>query len=143
MMNLRNILLATSLSVASLVPVAAFAPAIAASSTDLDHDSAQALRTLYKSNPLAEKIGEKAAAILVFPNIVKAGLVFGGSYGEGTLMKNGDVEGYYNSVSASWGLQAGAQSYGYGRVPDDQEGRPLRPRLARLGNRRRTGRSSS
>ncbi len=113
MMNLRNILLATSLSVASLVPVAAFAPAIAASSTDLDHDSAQALRTLYKSNPLAEKIGEKAAAILVFPNIVKAGLVFGGSYGEGTLMKNGDVEGYYNSVSASWGLQAGAQSYGY------------------------------
>jgi lipid-binding SYLF domain-containing protein len=23
------------------------------------------------------------------------------------------VSGYYNSVSASWGLQAGAQSYGY------------------------------
>ena len=35
------------------------------------------------------------------------------SYGEGELKQGGKVAGYYNSVSASWGLQAGAQSYGY------------------------------
>jgi lipid-binding SYLF domain-containing protein len=39
--------------------------------------------------------------------------VFGGAYGEGELLKNSQIDGYYNSVTASWGLQAGAQSYGY------------------------------
>ncbi len=45
--------------------------------------------------------------------IIKAGLVFGGSYGEGVLLEGKKVENYYNSVTGSWGLQAGAQSYGY------------------------------
>ena len=39
--------------------------------------------------------------------------MFGGAYGEGALYKGGKVTGYYNSVTASWGLQAGAESYGY------------------------------
>ncbi|MDP3637923.1 MAG: YSC84-related protein [Azonexus sp.] len=47
------------------------------------------------------------------PNILKAGLVFGGSYGEGVLLKNQQNQGYYNSASASWGWQAGAESYSY------------------------------
>jgi lipid-binding SYLF domain-containing protein len=29
------------------------------------------------------------------------------------LLKDKKVENYYNSVTGSWGLQAGAQSYGY------------------------------
>ena len=56
---------------------------------------------------------EQARAILVFPNVVKAGLVFGGSYGEGVLRQGARPIDYYNTASASWGLQAGAQSYGY------------------------------
>jgi lipid-binding SYLF domain-containing protein len=90
-----------------------FSPAIAATAEDLNKDSNQALQTLYKTNPLAESLAKKAKAVLVFPNIVKAGLVFGGSYGEGVLMSGKKVDGYYNSVTGSWGLQAGAQSYGY------------------------------
>jgi len=39
--------------------------------------------------------------------------VFGGSYGEGVLIEGEKVVDYYNSVAGSWGLQAGAQSYGY------------------------------
>ena len=85
----------------------------AASAEDLNRDANQALQTLYKTNPVAKDISNKAKAILVFPNIVKAGLVFGGSYGEGVLTKNSKVVDYYNSVSASWGLQAGAESFGY------------------------------
>ena len=85
----------------------------AATAEDLNVDAAQALKTLYKSNPVAESVGKNAKAILVFPKILKAGLVFGGSYGEGVMMKNEHVAGYYNSVSASWGWQAGAESYGY------------------------------
>ena len=87
--------------------------ASAASAEDLNVDANQALQSLYKSNPTAEALGKKAKAILVFPKILKAGLVFGGSYGEGVLMKGGQPQGYYNSVSASWGWQAGAESYGY------------------------------
>ena len=78
-------------------------PAMAATAEDLDKDAAQALQSLYKTNPASEAISKKAKAILVFPKILKAGLVFGGSYGEGVLMKGSHVSGYFNSVSASWG----------------------------------------
>lgn len=87
--------------------------AVAATAENLNQDAAQALQTLYKNNSAAEAISKRAKAILVFPKIIKAGLVFGGSYGEGVLMKDRKVVDYYNSVSASWGLQAGAESYGY------------------------------
>ena len=49
----------------------------------------------------------------MFPKVIKAGFVFGGSYGEGLLKQGPKIVNYYNSVSGSWGLQAGAQSYGY------------------------------
>ena len=85
----------------------------AATVEDLNKDAAQALQTLYKQNSVAETISMNAKEILVFPNVIKAGLIFGGSYGEGVMMKGSHVEGYYNTVSASWGWQAGAQSYSY------------------------------
>jgi lipid-binding SYLF domain-containing protein len=37
--------------------------------------------------------------VLVFPNIVKSGLVFGGSYAEGELIEGSKVVDYYNSVT--------------------------------------------
>jgi lipid-binding SYLF domain-containing protein len=89
------------------------APALAATAADLDKDALQALAALYKVRPVAEEISKKAKGILVFPKVLKAGVVFGGSYGEGVLMEAGRVTEYYNSVSASWGLQAGAESYAY------------------------------
>lgn len=79
----------------------------------LDTDSAQALNTLAADNPAADALSKQARAVLVFPNIVKAGLGLGGAYGEGELRRNGMVVGRYRSTTASWGLQAGAQSYGY------------------------------
>jgi lipid-binding SYLF domain-containing protein len=87
--------------------------ASAATAEDLDKDAAQALLALYKTNPTAEVISKKAKAILVFPKVVKAGLVFGGSYGEGVLMRGTKVTAYFNTVSASWGWQAGAETYAY------------------------------
>lgn len=87
--------------------------ALAASAEDLDADAEQALAALYKEHPVAKVVSQKAKATLVFPKILKAGLVFGGSYGEGVLIKRGVVNQYFNSVSASWGWQAGAESYAY------------------------------
>ncbi|MEQ8325680.1 lipid-binding SYLF domain-containing protein [Parvibaculum sp.] len=80
---------------------------------DLNQQAAMALENLYETNAIAKDISEQAEAVLIFPNIVKAGLVFGGAYGEGVLQEDGEVSEYYNSVTGSWGLQAGAQSYGY------------------------------
>lgn len=115
MMKAREMFLALGLVAAAALPftIATLDRANAATAEDLDHDANQALQTLYRTNPTAEAISHKARAILVFPNIVKAGLVFGGAYGEGELKRGGRVDGYYNSVTASWGFQAGAQSYGY------------------------------
>ncbi len=96
-----------------LAAMIATSPAPAASTADLDRDSMEALHSLYRHNPTAEMLSHHARAVLVFPNIVKAGLVFGGAYGEGALIHNDHIEGYYNSFTGSWGLQAGAQSYGY------------------------------
>lgn len=103
----------TLLATAALSSLSVLPGAHAATAEDLDKDAKQALQTLYKSHPLAESLSRKAKAVLIFPNIVKAGLVFGGSYGEGELLSGAKIDGYYNSVTASWGLQAGAQSYGY------------------------------
>lgn len=102
-----------------LIAAAAFlfstmsAQASAATKEDLNKDADRALQILYKSNPVAKDISKKAKEILVFPKIYRAGLVFGGSYGEGVLFRGSEVDSYYNSVSASWGWQAGVQSYSY------------------------------
>lgn len=114
MVNLRNAAVSCFFALVAVMAIGGFhSAAHAATAEDLNKESQQALQTLYKTNPLASDISKKARAILVFPNIVKAGLVFGGSYGEGVLIKANKYTDYYNSVSASWGLQAGAQSYGY------------------------------
>ena len=87
--------------------------ALAASGEDLQRDAARALQILYGKNTAARLLSKHAKAILVFPNIVKAGFMFGGQLGNGVLTKGGRVAGYYNSVAASYGLQAGLQVFGY------------------------------
>ena len=108
--NFQKVLMVTTL----LLAVGTVSlPAHAVSGEDLQQDAAQSLQSLYKSHPETERIAKNAKAVLIFPKIIKAGLVFGGSYGEGVMNKGKNFAGYYNSVSASWGWQAGAESYGY------------------------------
>ena len=113
MYNMRSNLFAVMLAAITVMLISVMNQASAATAEDLDRDSRQALQTLYKTEPVAKTLSRTAKAVLVFPNIVKAGLVFGGSYGEGELIEGSRVVDYYNSVTGSWGLQAGAQSYGY------------------------------
>jgi lipid-binding SYLF domain-containing protein len=98
-----------------LVAIPALAPqtAVAASAAELDRDARAALKTLLAKTPAARALEKKAKGILVFPAIVKAGLIVGGQYGEGVLYKGGKVAGYYNTAGGSYGLQAGAQKFGY------------------------------
>lgn len=113
MYQIRSHVRALVLATVAIASMTAMNPASAATAEDLDKDSRQALQALYEAEPLAETLSRTAKAVLVFPNIVKAGVVFGGSYGEGELIKDGKVVDYYNSVTGSWGLQIGAQAYGY------------------------------
>jgi lipid-binding SYLF domain-containing protein len=92
---------------------AAANPAAAASAAEIDRKSQSALQKLYAKSHAAKALSEKAVAILVFPDIKKAGFIVGGQYGEGELIRDGKVVGYYNTVSGSYGLQAGIQVYGY------------------------------
>lgn len=85
----------------------------AESAAQIDGKVDLALKTLYQSSPAAKKQAESAKAILVFPDIIKAGLMIGGQYGVGALRVGGKTVGYYNVVEGSFGLQAGAQSFGY------------------------------
>jgi hypothetical protein len=101
------------LSVALTSLAIAAKPAEAASTAQIDRGATRALSQLYAAQPGASALGKRAAAILVFPTIVKAGLVIGGQTGVGTLRVGGKTVGYYNISAASYGLQAGMQTFSY------------------------------
>jgi lipid-binding SYLF domain-containing protein len=97
----------------ALLTFAEAEPAAAASASQLIRASETALATLYANQPKAKLLAQRAAGILVFPNIVKAGFMFGGQSGNGVLFKGGVPTNYYNISAASFGLQAGVQSFSY------------------------------
>lgn len=108
-MTARSLILAATAALA----LGAAGSAHASARADLTFESEHALQKLYRSEPFAQDIASRAKAILVFPNIVKGGFIFGGAYGEGVLFTQAQAGQHYNSLSGSWGLQAGIQSYGY------------------------------
>ncbi len=87
--------------------------ALAASAREIDAKATQALTTLYKTTPGAKALAGKAKAVLIFPSIIKGGFIVGGQFGDGALRKGGKTVAYYRSLAASYGFQAGAQSFGY------------------------------
>jgi len=89
------------------------ARASAGSAAEIDAKVDAALASLYADNPAARDLAAKAKGILVFPRVVKAGLLVGGHYGEGALRAGGRTLGYFYTSAVSYGLQAGGQAYGY------------------------------
>jgi len=88
--------------------------ASAATAQQLQAEGQAALENLYAANPKTRDLGQKAYAILVFPTVVRAGLLMAGfERGDGVLFVKGQADGYYNTTSACPGLQAGAQTYSY------------------------------
>jgi len=85
----------------------------AASAREIDRNADATLRALYAANPGARQLGQRARGILVFPRIVKGGFILGGQSGDGVLLLNGRKAAYYNISAASFGLQAGVQSFSY------------------------------
>lgn len=86
----------------------------AAKRASIDANVTGAMTKLYAQDPGARQLVAKAKAILVFPSIVSAGFVVGGSYGQGSLLVNTSTghytAGYYSTAAGSVGLLAGAES---------------------------------
>ena len=81
----------------------------AASKDEIDARVDEALAQFYRQSPAGERLANRAAGMLVFPRVVKAGIGVGGEYGEGALLIGGSKVAYYNTAGASIGFQLGAQ----------------------------------
>jgi lipid-binding SYLF domain-containing protein len=110
---MKPLFLRTFLAIGLLFALSVPTAWAADSAAEIQKEAAWALEKLYARSPVAKMLSEKAAGILVFPRIIKAGLMVGGQYGEGALQKNGAWVDYYSTAGASYGFQAGAQTYGY------------------------------
>ena len=82
----------------------------AASKLELDTRSDATLANLYEKESAARTLAGKAAGMLVFPRIIKAGVGVGGELGEGVLIVGGQKVQYYRITSLSVGFQFGGQA---------------------------------
>jgi len=89
------------------------APAAAQGHPELEANAKAALSRLKAQIPLADTLEKRAVAVLVFPEVTKAGFMIGGEYGNGIMFRRGRFAGHYNTAGVSYGLQAGAQTFGY------------------------------
>ena len=88
--------------------VAAGGLALAAPEGVIDSRVSGALDRFYAANPHHRDLTQKAAAVLVFPRITKAGVGVGGEFGEGALQEQGKTVAYYKVTGASVGATLGA-----------------------------------
>jgi lipid-binding SYLF domain-containing protein len=110
----KNLVSRLTLFLAASFFVALYAgSALAVSAAEIDRKVSSALTKLYQTEPGTKALGDKARGILVFPDIVKGGFVVAGQYGDGALRKGGKKAGYFRTLAASVGFQAGAESFGY------------------------------
>ena len=105
----RSLVLCTPMLAAPML--AATQPAAAATARQLHDEADRARERMYRTFPRTRELSEQAAGVLMFPRVLKAGLLIGGQTGDGELRVKGGVQGYYRFFAASWGLQAGAQQY--------------------------------
>ncbi|MDB9857257.1 lipid-binding SYLF domain-containing protein [Amylibacter sp.] len=77
----------------------------------IDDKVSSAVQQMHSELPFTRGLMDSAAGVLVVPTVTKAGLIIGGSYGEGSLLIGEAPVDYYSVAAASYGLQAGGQQY--------------------------------
>ncbi|HEU0221948.1 MAG TPA: hypothetical protein VFR34_07025 [Paracoccaceae bacterium] len=73
---------------------------------EIDAKVKAGLEALHKAEPGTRELSRRALAILVFPEIVKGGVIIGGLRGEGALLQKGRNIGYFATTGLTIGLQA-------------------------------------
>ena len=84
--------------------------AVAATAKEIDVSVDVALEKFENDVGGAKQFLAGAKGLLVFPSVIKAGVGFGGEFGEGALRISGKTVSYYNTMAGSFGLQLGAQA---------------------------------
>ena len=79
--------------------------------TKIDVAADAALNFLYGFKPGSQDLNDRAAGVLIIPQMTQAGLGIGGGFGRGVLRINDIPVDYYSATQASIGLQIGAQQY--------------------------------
>ncbi len=120
MMHRRSLLLAGTALAAGCSSTTDPAKA-SAERREIDMKVDSAMGDLFTHADGARAVANAAQAVLVFPEVITAGLLVGGSHGHGALRKGNTTLGYYTLNSGSVGLLAGAQSrtlYMFFMTPD-------------------------
>jgi lipid-binding SYLF domain-containing protein len=107
----RRALLTAGAGLAAAALIGAGPAQAASTRAEIDREVQSAITHL-RAMPTAAPLFERAQAVLIFPRIIAGGLIVGGQYGEGALMRGERAGGYYNIAGASFGFLAGAQSSG-------------------------------
>jgi len=85
-------------------------PSEAATGPEINASVIATLDHFYRQVPGSQALAARAAGVLVFPTVLKAGVGIGGEYGEGAMRVGGRTVAFYNVLSASIGFQLGAQA---------------------------------
>lgn len=96
--------------IAAVALLQSHAPGKAASAGEINAGVNATLQQFYHQIPGSQALAARAAGVLVFPTVIKAGIGIGGEYGEGAMRVGGRTVAYYNVLSASIGFQLGAQA---------------------------------
>jgi lipid-binding SYLF domain-containing protein len=99
--------------ISSILAVTIFAiPAtsFAASAAELDASVDSTIEMFKTDVKGSEVFLNQAAAVLVFPRVIKVGIGIGGETGEGALRIGGKTVDYYRTSAGSFGFQLGAQA---------------------------------
>ncbi len=107
----RIISTAAAVIIFVLVIAPHFSPGVQArSAREIDVSVDVALDRFKNEIPGANEFLKNAKGVLVIPNVIRIGFVFGGEYGEGALLIDGKTVDYYSVAAGSFGFQFGAQS---------------------------------
>jgi len=107
-MKLPNFLLATSFALCAVLGSAA---SQAQTKASLDAAVSETVKQFNLLDPRHAELENKAAGVLIFPQVTKGGIALASEYGEGALQIGGATVAYYSVASASVGLTAGMATH--------------------------------
>jgi lipid-binding SYLF domain-containing protein len=87
------------------------APPTPESRNALVENATLAMQDMNRVDPGVEALVRKGYGYVLFPEVVKAGLGFGGGYGQGVVYEQGQHVGYADLTLGSVGMQIGGQTF--------------------------------
>lgn len=103
-MHIRKVIAAGCVAVVTLC---SSSMSVARTKTEIDTNVETTLAHFRELNPQHADIEQRAAGVLVFPTVTKAGVAVAGEYGEGSLRVKGQTTAYYSVSAASVGVTLG------------------------------------